>query len=62
MKIPFYIINEFEKEINSLKFGKVSLCVVLRGEHYHFEVDKHCTIYPEEDKNIHPLPDTSLDS
>lgn len=62
MKIPFNIINEFEKEINDLKFGKVSLCVVLRGEHYHFEIDKHFTIYPEKDTNIQPAIDISFDS
>lgn len=55
MIIPIPIIKEFEKEAGDLKFGKISLSVILRGEHFHFEIDKHYTMYPEDDLTNHSV-------
>ena len=53
MTLPKKIINELEEEIENLKnFGKVSLTVVCRGSHCHYEIDRHRTIVLDEDKDI----------
>jgi hypothetical protein len=49
MKIPEEIIAVFDKEAESLKFGKISLGLIVRGSHIHYEIDKHITFV--QDKN-----------
>ena len=54
MILPDEVLNVLEKESNDLNFGNVSVTIVKRGSHLHFEVDKHFTIIPNSDltKNI----------
>jgi hypothetical protein len=49
MNLPKELIEIFERESNDLKFGKLSITMVKRGGHFHFEVDKHVTIMAEDD-------------
>jgi hypothetical protein len=62
MNIPEEIIAEFKKELEDLKyFGKVTLSVVCRGSHCHFELEKHRSIFIEgEVKNNNEIK-TSFD-
>ena len=49
MRIPEEIIAAFDKEAENLKYGKVSLGLIVRGGHVHYEIDKHITFV--QDKN-----------
>jgi len=44
MNIPNEVMSVFEKEVESINYGKVSLGVIRRGSHEHYEIDKHITI------------------
>jgi hypothetical protein len=44
MNIPDEVMRLFVKEAANIKFGKVSLGIIRRGKHEHFEIDKHITI------------------
>ena len=50
MKIPDEIIAAFDKEAEGLQFGKVSLRLIIRGGHVHYEIDKHITFIQEENQ------------
>jgi hypothetical protein len=49
MTIPSEILSVFEKETDGLKFGKVSIGLIVRDNHIHFEIDKHITFFVKED-------------
>jgi hypothetical protein len=49
MTLPKELIETFERESNDFKFGKLSITMVKRGGHFHFELDKHITIMAEDD-------------
>ena len=51
MIIPDKIMSAFYNEIEHTKYGKVTLAVVRRGRHRHFEMDKHIT-FAEEDGEV----------
>jgi hypothetical protein len=44
MNIPDEVMRLFVKEAENTKYGKVSLGIIRRGRHEHFEIDKHITI------------------
>lgn len=44
MQIPNEIMRIFLKEAESITYGKVSLGVIRRGRHEHYEIDKHITM------------------
>jgi hypothetical protein len=50
MTLPKTIIEMFERESKDLQFGKVSICLVMRGGHLHYELDKHFTIIVDDKK------------
>jgi len=41
---PKSVLTLFFKEIESITYGRISLGVVRRGEHVHYELDKHITM------------------
>jgi hypothetical protein len=50
MKIPEAVVAAFYKEAEGLQFGKVSLGLVMRGGHVHYEIDKHITLAQDKDR------------
>ncbi|GBU27096.1 hypothetical protein R84B8_00619 [Treponema sp. R8-4-B8] len=44
MKIPKKILNEFEKETDSLLYGEVNLCLFLRDGKGRFELSRRRTL------------------
>ena len=44
MNIPENVMDVFKKEAESIKYGKVSLGIIRRGSHEHYEIDKHITM------------------
>jgi len=54
MIIPHEILLAFEKEVEGLKFGKVTLGLIIRNEHIHYEIDKHYTLLNIKDKDKNP--------
>jgi hypothetical protein len=44
MNIPDEVMRIFVKEAESTNFGKVSLGIIRRGKHEHYEIDKHITM------------------
>jgi hypothetical protein len=44
MNIPNEVMRVFEKEAESTNYGKVSLGIIRRGSHEHYEIDKHITL------------------
>jgi len=44
MNIPNEVMRVFVKEAESTSYGKVSLGIIRRGEHEHYEIDKHITM------------------
>ena len=55
--IPEIIMKEFIQEGEKLKYGKLSLTLVRRGSHEHFEIDKHYTFYTDEEKSSLEIKD-----
>ena len=49
MIIPNKIMDSFIKETENLNYGKVSLCLIRRGKHEHYEIDKHFTMTKDGD-------------
>ena len=47
MKIPNEVMSVFLKEVESISYGKVSLGIIRRGRHEHYEIDKHITMVPD---------------
>jgi hypothetical protein len=63
MNIPEKVMDEFKKEAQSIKYGKVSLGIILKeGNQLFFEIDKHITLKDngdiadssQEEKNTSP--------
>jgi hypothetical protein len=52
MILPEKIQEIFERESSDLKFGKISVSLVIRGSHFHYEIEKFYTIKPDEDPEI----------
>lgn len=50
MMIPENVMKEFINEGKELEYGKLSITLVRRGSHEHFEIDKHYTFPDEENK------------
>ena len=48
MTIPNEIMVAFIKEAESVSFGKVTLGVIRRGSHEHYEIDKHITLTKDD--------------
>jgi len=44
MNIPKEVMRIFVKEAESTSYGKVSLGIIRRGKHEHYEIDKHITM------------------
>jgi hypothetical protein len=44
MIIPNEVMRVFIKEAENTSYGKISLGIVRRGAHEHFEIDKHITM------------------
>ena len=44
MNIPDAVMRIFVKEAESTSYGKVSLGIIRRGRHEHYEIDKHITM------------------
>jgi hypothetical protein len=44
MNIPNEVMRIFIKEAESTSYGKVSLGIIRRGRHEHYEIDKHITM------------------
>jgi len=44
MTIPNAVLCAFIKEAENIKYGKVSLGIIRRGDHVHYEIDKHMTM------------------
>jgi hypothetical protein len=49
MEIPQKIMNAFYNEINCTNYGKVTLAVIKRGKHRHYEIVKNFTLTDEEE-------------
>jgi hypothetical protein len=49
MNIPENVIDVFKKEAESIKYGKVYLGFIRRGNHEHYEIDKHITMKDNDD-------------
>lgn len=54
MILPDLILRIFEKEVGDLLYGKVSVSVVRREDHCHYEFDKHFTIPADENSSYIP--------
>ena len=55
MIIPNDILKRFEQETGDLLFGKVTVSVVKRGSHCHYEINKYFTLTASDDPyDIHP--------
>jgi len=62
MIIPNEVMIAFKKEVESTNYGKVSLGIIRRGNHEHYEIDKHITMKDngemvdssQEETNISP--------
>jgi hypothetical protein len=65
MNIPDKVIRAFIKEADSTNFGKVSLCIIRRGSHKHYQIDKQYTIIEDSDviitDNDNKLPESLAD-
>jgi len=44
MNIPIEVMRVFIKEAENTSWGKISLAIIRRGKHEHYEIDKHITI------------------
>jgi hypothetical protein len=55
MILPKKILDVFEKESKGLQFGKISIGIIIRDGHCHYEIDKHFTIMMDEDSKINPV-------
>jgi len=44
MKIPDLVLDTFNKEAEGVTYGKITLGMVVRGSHTHYEIDKHITL------------------
>ena len=49
MNIPEKVLRAFIKETEGTNFFKISLCIVKRGKHEHYEIDKHITLTKDGD-------------
>jgi len=47
MKIPDFVLTEFEQETEGLKFGEVNLTLFLRDGRGRFEVSRRRTLPPD---------------
>ena len=47
MTIPDEVLRIFMEEAESTNYGKVSLGIIRRGKHEHYEIDKHLTMAKE---------------
>jgi len=43
MSIPKSVLNIFLREAESTSYGRVSLGIIRRGSHEHYEIEKHIT-------------------
>ena len=44
MIIPDEVMRVFIKEVENTSYGKISLGIIRRGKHEHFEIDTHITM------------------
>ena len=51
MIIPSNVMSAFERETENLKFGKVTIGVIVRDGHIHYEIDKHITFSTDQKQN-----------
>jgi len=49
MNIPNEVMRIFVKEAESVSYGKVSLGIIRRNSHVHYEIDKHITLINDGD-------------
>ena len=49
MNIPEKVMLTFIKEAENTIFGKVSLGIIRRGAHEHYEIEKHITMTKDGD-------------
>jgi hypothetical protein len=49
MTIPNTVLCTFIKEVENTKYGKVSLGIIRRGNHIHYEIDKHMTMTNDDE-------------
>ena len=51
MKIPDHIMDEFENEIENIKYGSISLSVKRRDSYFYYIIKKNYTIMPNVKDN-----------
>ena len=61
MIIPNEVMQVFIHEAENTSYGKVSLGIIRRGKHEHYEIDKHITMTKDGvvvDSEQKKVPDT----
>ena len=50
MIVPDEVMRVFLNEVENTKYGRISLGIIRRGKHEHYEIEKHITMTKDGEK------------